>query len=608
MHLNEGPARDPDQELGLLDLTCPSCGADLIADELFLSHRMCGTCNRHFSIGARERVSLLVDGGQLEEIQADLTPVEPSPNRDSQPAERQADRQSSNVIEDAVVTGTGRIGGVPAVIIALDDHLVGSALGALLTDKIIHALEHARTRRFPVVFIGAGSGTAQVGPLTLVQGNRLASEFARMHLEGLATICVLVHPVSAAVYGALAVHCDLVFAEPGVQILPGHPLPPGPLAIQTAADLAASGWIDGVVARNALRERLGKVLDVLRNTGSPRVAVPQPATDASPLSAGECLANLDRPDRPSGRSLVERLIPDLIELRGDRVAGDDPAITCGVGRIESISVAIVAQGPGEDRDSPIAARKIARISRFAGRLELPLIMLVDGGKTQEPRSFDPARAQAAGALSTLLAMLPVPLISIAVGRVSGTLAPVMMTADRTFLLSNSVFLGDYGGRTYGPPVRLPRGPGRAPGESVVLTAREGERLGIVDRVVAETAQAGRPDPEAIIGTVHQTLVAALAELAGTGPRRLVDTRHCRQRTLGQSTPEGLAAARSELWELHEWQRSVGKSIDEWRDRWEQLKASQPRLAFQRPDMSELAARLRARRAELLERARSSDRG
>ena len=43
-HLNQ------DAELDLLDLTCPSCGADLIADELFLSHRMCGGCNRHFAI------------------------------------------------------------------------------------------------------------------------------------------------------------------------------------------------------------------------------------------------------------------------------------------------------------------------------------------------------------------------------------------------------------------------------------------------------------------------------------------------------------------------------------------------------------------------------
>jgi hypothetical protein len=69
----------------------------------------------------------------------------------------------------------------------------------------------------------------------------------------------------------------------------------------------------------------------------------------------------------------------------------------------------------------------------------------------------------------------------------------------------------------------------------------------------------------------------------------------------------LAAARSELWELHEWQRSVGRSIDEWRLRWEELKASQPRLSFQRPDMHELATKLRTRRAVLIERARLGDR-
>jgi hypothetical protein len=130
---------------------------------------------------------------------------------------------------------------------------------------------------------------------------------------------------------------------------------------------------------------------------------------------------------------------------------------------------------------------------------------------------------------------------------------------------------------------------------------------MVDGVIQEPARSTADPASGMAAPIRQVVLAALAELTGTGQRRLVDARHRRQRSLGQSTPEGLAAARSELWELHEWQRSVGRSIDEWRVRWEQLKASQPRLSFQRPDMSDIAMRLRTRRAELLDRARSHDR-
>jgi hypothetical protein len=113
-------------------------------------------------------------------------------------------------------------------------------------------------------------------------------------------------------------------------------------------------------------------------------------------------------------------------------------------------------------------------------------------------------------------------------------------------------------------------------------------------------------------TLMGALTRALAELANSGPRRLVETRHRRHRALGQETEEGLAAIRSELLEWQDVQQSVAKSFEDLRERFEQRMASTgPRLSFQRPDLGEIAERLRARREELrhelLERTGRSDR-
>ena len=90
---------DRDQELELLDLTCPACDSDLIADELFLSHRVCGSCNRHFSIGARERISLLVDSGLFEELNSAFAPPESTLARDRFPsAERLAEHHQLGAV------------------------------------------------------------------------------------------------------------------------------------------------------------------------------------------------------------------------------------------------------------------------------------------------------------------------------------------------------------------------------------------------------------------------------------------------------------------------------------------------------------------------------
>jgi len=607
------PQSSHESELELLDLTCPSCGSDLIGDTLFLSHRTCGTCKRHFSIGARERVNLLVDGARFEEIPDAGAGSEPVLNDQYPSAERIAEHQHLQVIADAVVTGTGRIGGVGAVVVALDDHLVGAGLGALMSGKIIAALDHARARRMPVVVLCAGgASSANAGPLSLVQGRRLAGAFAQVHMEGMPVIGVLSHPVAGNLFALLAAHCDIVFSEPGVQIgsgTSGNNVPDAS-RLHPVDRLRDEGWIDAVVERSSLRDQVGRFLDLACNPGLVRAGAASGAADGAAIAAGDALANLGQPGRPRGADFLKAHISGYVPLRGDRIDGDDVAVECGLGRIESLSIAIVVQSPSAGSPA-IAARKVARLARLAGRLELPLVLLVEGETASEDESFSPSMTYAVAGLGALLSLLPTPVVSVGMGRIAGELASSLMAGDRQYMMASAVQAtrsDDVPGLGAFPapprPMRAATQPWRGRG---VLTARECERLGLVDGVIPEPPGGAHEDPARALAAARATILAALGDLTGTGQRRLLDARQRRQRHLGQSTPEGMAAARIELWELHEWQRNVGRSIDDWRLRWEQLKASQPRLSFQRPDMTDLASRLRARRAELIERARIGDR-
>lgn len=609
-----------DAELDALDLTCPACDSDLITDELFLSHRVCGSCNRHFSIGARERISLLVDSDVFEEFSTDLAAMESLVVRERFPsAERLAEHQHMRVIGDAVVSGVGTIGGLKAVVVALDDHFIGPALGALMTEKVILALEYASTWKLPLLLLCAGgTTTAQAGPLALVQGGRLATAFARLHLEGVLIVGSTSHPIGSSVFANMAAHCDLLFSEPGVvarTTATGGPEVPNSKTWQTAADLLRNGWIDAVVDRPRLKGQIAAVLDLVSHPGFAQGSITPTANGASVLSTRESLANLEHPDRPDAGAIVATLFSGLIELHGDRVGGDDSSVICGFGRFDALSIAVAAMlgdsVPDNRRSVATSARKIARLARLAGRMDLPLIVFVDSGASDRTSVFAPDSAFAVNALTSILALLPVPVIAVGAGTVSGPLATGLMIGDRQFLMSSAVFAAPFsvapGRGKFPSPPRAPRTMGRVAGDDGVLTAHDCERFGLIDGVIEESRPGAHADPESTMVAIRAVLHRSLAELTGTGQRRLLDTRHRRQRTLGQSTPEGLAAARSELWELHEWQRSVGRSIDEWRLRWEELKASQPRLSFQRPDMHELATKLRTRRAVLIERARLGDR-
>lgn len=574
-----------------LALTCPSCGSDLVTDELFASHRVCGTCRRHFSIPARERVALLADPDTFEELTFDRSiAVSAGDGKDLRPVGRLVGHPELGVIEDAVVAGTTRISGTEAVIVVLDDGLVGSTLGVLVTDKVMLAFEHGMIWRLPVVMIGAGGGwRTNPGPLAPVQAGRLAASAAQLRLAGVPLVSVLTHPTAGAVYAAIAAHGDVIVSEPGVRLT-------------GLAERDGGGWIDAVVDRGRLKSTIGTLLDLFSSRGAQAPASPPLERRPTGPATWNALAHLRHAERPRSGAYLAGMLTSGFELRGDRFRGDDRGIVGGFGRLGSITVMAAALDQSDGRDVAIAVRKLTRLARLAGRLEMPLVLLVDGssGADVKPEPIDVCHNVAG--LAEALAMIPVPVISVGLGEVRGLAAQAMMGGDRRYMQENAVFVMEGEGVT---PFESQHPPGSQwrPGirdSGTVLTAHDCERLGLIDGVISEPVPGAHADPEGAIAAVSATVLRALAGLSGTGQRRLLDARHRRVRALGRSTPEGVAAVRSELWELQEWQRSLSRSLEGWRDRWDS-RAQPFRLTFQRPDLADLAQRLRTRRAEMLER-------
>lgn len=607
---DESGAAFPDDDF---DLACPSCGSDLTVDELFLVFRVCQSCHRHFSIPSRERIGSFVDPSSLHEFGMDTSArtfetVLPG-------AEGLSERHDLRVLGDAVVTGTARIGGAETVVVALDDHLVGASLGALMVEKIIVAFEFARTQHCPVVILCAGgSARTQAGPLAVVQSGRLAASAARLHMDGVPLLAVLTHPTSGWIFRALVSQCDLVFAEPGARVGIGATAAddlPGSRS-RTAEMLLADGWVDEIVDRTALRGKLSTLFDLLAFRGLVRAGPHVPATEVAGPASWQALTALRNPGRPAAGFYLSTLVSSLTLLTGDRVEGEDPGTICGLGRFDSVTIAFaVVDHPhpaGEERSESIAARKIMRLAKLAGRLELSLLILVNGDRPGYPVAPTVESAQAVASLAGMLAMLPVPVISVAIGEVSGSLATSLMSVDRQFMQENAILASTTTVPGLSPDRSSPvHHPTDRPERGSILTARESMRLGLIDGVIGEPGEGAHTNPDDAAAAVRAALQHAFAELAGTGQRRLLDTRHQRQRSLGQSTPAGLAAARSELWDLQEWQQSLTRSIDDWRERWEQRRGTAPRIALHRPDLGDIADRLRARRAGLLERAGRGDR-
>ncbi len=89
------------------------------------------------------------------------------------------------------------------------------------------------------------------------------------------------------------------------------------------------------------------------------------------------------PDRPHAIDYIKGMVSDFVELHGDRNFRDDPSIITGLGKIEGIKVAIVAEEKGRDVNErvyrnfgmphPEGYRKAMRVMGLADRFGLPIV-------------------------------------------------------------------------------------------------------------------------------------------------------------------------------------------------------------------------------------------
>ncbi|OGO74373.1 MAG: acetyl-CoA carboxylase subunit beta [Chloroflexi bacterium RIFCSPLOWO2_12_FULL_71_12] len=254
---------------------CPDCGEMLFNKQLARNMNVCPKCEHHFKIGARERIEMLVDKGSFEERDPLLAPGDPLGFADTKgyPQRIEAARAKSGE-QEAVITGSARIGGTPVELGVMDFEFIGGSMGSVVGEKLVRAAERALAERNPLVIVSASGGARmQEGTLALMQMAKVVAATARLGDAGIPYVSVLTDPTTGGVlasYGSLG---DLVLAEPkaligfsGARVTDqtiGERLPAG---FQRAEFVRDHGFVDQVVPRSQLRDRIAFFVSALRPT------------------------------------------------------------------------------------------------------------------------------------------------------------------------------------------------------------------------------------------------------------------------------------------------------------------------------------------------------
>jgi acetyl-CoA carboxylase carboxyl transferase subunit beta len=247
---------------------CPTCAQIIYNKDLAASLSVCTKCSHHFRLTAPERLRTLFDG-DWREYDSGLTSTDPLQFTDTKPYRKRLETSIANTgLKDAIVTASGRIGGIECVVAAMEYGFIGGSMGVVVGEKITRAIERAIAARLPVVIVSASGGARMMeGALSLMQMAKISAALARLDRARLPYISILTDPTTGGVTASFAMLGDVNIAEPGALIGFAGPrvieqtirqtLPEG---FQRSEFLVEHGMLDLIVDRRELKDTVTRIL------------------------------------------------------------------------------------------------------------------------------------------------------------------------------------------------------------------------------------------------------------------------------------------------------------------------------------------------------------
>ncbi|MEG9297119.1 acetyl-CoA carboxylase, carboxyltransferase subunit beta [Mangrovibacillus sp. Mu-81] len=247
---------------------CPDCKKIMYTKELQKNLKVCVHCGYHHGMSSTERVDSFIDDGTFEEINGDLVSVNPLGFPDY--LEKVEKDRKKTGMNEAVLTGAGKVNGVDAVVAIMDSRFRMGSMGSVVGEKITRAIEEADKRHVPfIIFTASGGARMQEGVLSLMQMAKTSVALKRFSENGGLFISIMTHPTTGGVSASFASVGDYNFAEPGAligfagrRIIEQTIREDLPEDFQTAEFLLKHGQLDEVISRSQLKEKIGLILDI----------------------------------------------------------------------------------------------------------------------------------------------------------------------------------------------------------------------------------------------------------------------------------------------------------------------------------------------------------
>ncbi|BCU81053.1 acetyl-coenzyme A carboxylase carboxyl transferase subunit alpha [Polycladomyces abyssicola] len=251
------------------------------------------------------------------------------------------------------------------------------------------------------------------------------------------------------------------------------------------------------------------------------------------------------PSRPTTLDYIRRIFTDFVELHGDRLYGDDPAIVGGIAKLNGRPVTVIGHERGKDTKDKIARnfglphpegyRKALRLMQQADKFGRPIITFVDTqGAHPGVEAEERGQSEAIARNLREMAGFTVPIICVVTGEGGSGGALAISVGNRLLMLEHAYYSVI---SPEGAAAILWRDAAHAQqaAEALKITAQDLKELGIIDRIIPEPKGGAHKDPDAQAAEIKKAIEEELKDLLQMNGEELREERYNKYARIGVYT-------------------------------------------------------------------------
>ncbi|MDW7614346.1 acetyl-CoA carboxylase carboxyltransferase subunit alpha [Peribacillus simplex] len=251
--------------------------------------------------------------------------------------------------------------------------------------------------------------------------------------------------------------------------------------------------------------------------------------------------------RPTTLDFTHHIFEDFIELHGDRLYGEDPALVSGIATFEGMPITVLGNQKGKNTkdniyrrfgmSQPEGYRKALRIMQQANKFNRPIVTFINtAGAFPGREAEERGQSQAIALNLREMASFGVPIICFIVGEGGSGGALALGIGNRIFMLENTFY-----------SVISPEGAAallwkdatqaKRAAEALKITAKDLMELGVIDEIIKEPVGGAHIDIPLQSHFIKETLRKALQELGQLDKGNLRQQRFDKFRKIGEFMEE-----------------------------------------------------------------------